>query len=562
MRPEVQHTTDFDRIAALPRRRLTQADADAWAAALTPELRAPASRAELRPWQALSMAECVENDGGWLALPVGVGKTLISYLLPRLMNAKRPLLIVPGRPLIDKTRADFASYVGQWRAPSPPPRVITMQSMAPEGGRDLLDRMRPDLIILDEADEFANRESSAARRIDRYIVDAQDEVKIIAMTGTPSRKTIMGYWHLVQWCLRDRAPMPLKESEALMWAHAIDEKVAKREYFGRRPLPGPLGRDLAAAREWYRNRLQETPGVVIVDGDSCSQPLTVRVRLARECQIIDQHFERFGVKQENPDGIPVSDPLSRWRIDGQLGCGLYMKYDPPPPQPWRDARRAVAEFVRDTIRDSTHTSRPLDTEGQVIRRHADAPEVAGWLEIRDTFIPNTVVVWLSASTIESAVEWLAETPEPGIVWCGGVEFAHALATVTRLPYYGREGRDANGRGLHAAIASRSLIASWHANKRGFNLQAWRRQLIVHPPQSAKYLEQIFGRSHRSGQDRPVVVDVLATSGGTLDGFEAAVSEAGFARRTVGLTQKILRAKIERATPRVNKSNRFRWAVRS
>jgi hypothetical protein len=86
-------------------------------------------------------------------------------------------------------------------------------------------------------------------------------------------------------------------------------------------------------------------------------------------------------------------------------------------------------------------------------------------------------------------------------------------------------------------------------------------LIVHPPQSAKWYEQIFGRSHRSGQDRGVVVDVLGTSGGILDGFETAIGEAGFAKQTIVLTQKLLRAKIIRATPRVTESNRYRWARR-
>jgi hypothetical protein len=80
-----------------------------------------------------------------------------------------------------------------------------------------------------------------------------------------------------------------------------------------------------------------------------------------------------------------------------------------------------------------------------------------------------------------------------------------------------------------------------------------------PPQSAKYLEQVFGRSHRQGQTAPVVVDVLATSGGTFDAFDAAVAEAGFGRETIGTTQKILRADIQRDVPTLTKSNRFRWA---
>jgi hypothetical protein len=545
---------DFERIANLPRRHLSQDDAAAWAAALTPILASPGSSATLRPWQAYALAEAAENHGAWLALPVGAGKTLISYVLPRLMNARRPLLVLPAS-LREKTSADFASYVGVWRAPNPVPRRVSFTELAPESGAHLLRELRPDLIMIDEADDLSNSSSSAARRIDRYVLE-HDDCAVVAMTGTPSRKSIMGYWHLLGWALRERAPVPMNEGEALMWAAAIDEKGPRG---GRRPGPGPLGASLTSARAWYRERLAQTPGVVIVDGDSCTTPLTVRVRLAPEDPAIDAHYKRFLLEQENPDGIPVSDPLSRWRIDGQLGNGLYLRYRVPPPQEWRDARREVARFVRDRIAYSTSSSRPLDTEAQVLRRYADDPIVRSWRRIKPTFVPLTEPVWLSASTVRDVIAWLREDEAPGIVWCGCVELANAIQAATRLSYYARQGKDQRGVGLHVAPPDRSLIASWNANKKGFNLQAWRRQLIVHPPQSAKWLEQIFGRSHRSGQDRPVTVDVLVTSGGVLDGFYTAIAEAGFARETIGLTQKILRATIVHARPVVTDSNKFRWA---
>jgi hypothetical protein len=559
MRPEVKHTTDFDRIVNLPRRVLRQVDADAWAAALTPEL-ALTARAQLRPWQALSIAEVVENRGGWLALPVGLGKTLVSYAVPRLLGAKRPVIIVPAS-LRDKTRHDFASYVGVWRAPNPPPLVLSLQELAPEGGRDRLDAIDPDCLIIDESHKLANRDSSAARRIDRLVVRKQDDLAVVAMTGTPSRNSIMGYWHVLAWCLRERSPLPLTEGEALMWDGAISEKPeGSRGKGGPRPHPGPLGPNIRAAREWYRKRLAETPGVVIVDGDSCTQPLEIRVRPAKECRDIDEIYKRFGTAPETFD-VPVSDPLSRWRIDGQLGCGYYQYYDPPPPEVWRVTRRAVAAFVQSAIEQSTYTGKPLDSEGQVLRRFRDHELVQEWRRIKPTYDArkHLKVRWVSSATLESAVEWLAESDEPGIVWCGNVPFAGALSHVARLSYYGAEGKDQNGRGLHIAPPNRSLVASWNANMIGFNLQAWRRHLIVHPPQSALYLEQIFGRSHRSGQERPVCVDVLATSGGTLDAFDSATGEAGFAKSTVSLTQKILRAKIKIQEPRITARNRYRWA---
>lgn len=554
MQPAVAHSREFERVRDLPRRALDLETAREWAAFLTPRF-ALRPDAKLRPWQAQSIADAVQCGGAWLALPVGQGKTLITWLLPTAMQAERTLLIVPGS-LAAKTYADFASYVDTWRAPTRPIRIETREKLATVGGAEMLDAYQPDLIVIDEADDLSNARSAAARRIDRYV--RKHDVRVVAMTGTPARKSIMGYWHIVAWCLGDGAPLPLVESEARMWALALDE------HSGRRPSLGPLGSTVREARAWYRRRLTETAGVVVVDEDSCTAPLTVRVRLAREDAVLDAAFARFLVELETPGGIPISDPLSRWLLDSQLGLGLYTRWNPPPPDRWRNARRNVARFVREQIDASTRSDRPLDTEAQVLRRFASHPIVREWLTVKPTFDGATETVWISRSALDSCLDWLRELRAdgmPGIVWCGSVDFGRALAREAGLQYYGQRGQSESGGALHTAPMGESLVASWGANKKGFNLQAWPRQLITMPPQSAKWLEQIFGRSHRSGQDEHVIVDVLATSGGTLDAFEAAIAEASNVRATVSLTQKLLRADIVRARPRITAENEFRWATR-
>jgi hypothetical protein len=555
-RPALVHTVEYDRIAALPRRALSQADAAVWARVLTDHLREPGATCELRPWQGLALAEAAEHRGAWLALPVGLGKTLISYLLPTLLGARAPVLVIPAA-LRDKTWSDFAAYRGQWRAPRNPCRVISREELALERSEHLLDEIAPDLMTIDEADEHSNSSSAAVRRIDRYRCSHLDAA-YVCMTGTPSRTSTMGYWHQLCWCLLDGAPVPLTESEAQAWAAVLDHRVRDP---GNRPHPGPLGANRGAAVAWFARRLRETPGVVIVDGDSCDAPLTVRTRAAREDSALDEAFAKFALEFENPGGVCVSDPLSRWLLDGQLGCGLYTRWNPEPPKEWREARRDIAKFVRDKIAHSTRSRRPLDTELQVLRRYPAHPIVVRWLDVRSTFDPVTETIWISSATLDSAIEWIHESDAPGIVWCGSIDFGERLARETGLPYYGRRGISTSGVPLHRA-PKQSMIVSWNANKKGHNLQAWTRQLIIMPPQSAKWLEQIFGRSHRSGQDQPVTADVLVTSGGTIDSFEAAIGEAQFARDSVGMTQKILRADIQRATIRKTPSNKYRWATRN
>jgi len=553
MNLSVDHTAEFERVRDLPRRKLSHADAVEWSTFLT-DIFALSPGVQLRPWQAMSIAEAVAQGGAWLALPVGTGKTLISALLPLAMQSQRAMLIVPGS-LVQKTYADFASYAGVWRMSPNPMRVVTREKLQTEGGSSLLTQYAPDLIIIDESDMLAGTRS-AARRIDRYVRSPKNNVRVVAMTGTPARKTIMGYWHVLAWCLGDGTPMPLVEHEARMWASAIDE------HRQRRASPGALGATLRAAREWYRQRLTQTPGVVIVDEDSCDAPLTIRIRLAREDGVLDDAFAKFLIEQETPGGIPVSTPLSRWLLDGQLGLGLYSRWNPPPPEEWREARRASARFVRERCATTTHAARPLDTEAQVLRRYPENAIVKHWLAIKPTFAGKTETVWISRSALDSCHDWLREMRDAGgigIVWCGSVEFGRALAKEAGLSYYGQRGLTASGMQLHTAPTDASLVSSWCSNLKGFNLQAWPRQLIAMPPQSAKWLEQIFGRSHRAGQDEHVIVDVLATSGGTVDAFDTAIGEAGGVRDRESMTQKVLRADIVRCEPHITPANEFRWA---
>lgn len=560
--PEVRDSADFRRVEALPRRELDMALAAEYARELTALFRVPGStHPDLKAVQGIALVETYENRGGFLSLSVGAGKTLVTFLLATVLGCRRPLLVVPGAGLRDKTQHEFGKLRRDWRE-GPPIKVVAWQELTSDAASAFFGAMRPDLIMLDEGDEGSNPDASWTRRIDRHVLAYPDTIVVI-LTGTPGRKSIMDYWHLLGWALRERAPVPMNRTEANSWALALDESRGRNP---QRFKPGVLGADLESARAWYQRRLAETPGVVIVDGDSCDAPLTLRVRIAREDPRLDHEFRLFlhgdiangRAALETPDGIPVSDPLSRWRMDGQLSCGLFLRWNPRPPEEWRLARKAVAKFVRDRIAQSASWQKPLDTELQVLRKYREHPVVAAWMAVRDTFKPNTEAVWVSDSVIHSAIDWLRESDAPGIIWTGCVEFAHALAHASRLSYYGAQGRDQYGRQLHVADPGRSLIASWYACKRGYNLQPWTRQLFVMPPPSAKWLEQCLGRSHRRGQEKPVTVDWLATSGATLDLLDTVIREAAFAQETIGMTQKILRADIERVEPRLTQQNKYRW----
>jgi hypothetical protein len=563
--PIVRNSPDLQRIISLPRRTLRKSVAAKHAAAFTAEL-ALVEGAELRPWQGQVLYEACKVGGGLDVLPVGQGKTLPCELLPVVLKSKRAVLILPAG-LRNKTYADRRAFAGVWRTASPPPRLVSREELALESNAYLLETINPDLIIIDEAHRLANWQAAATRRLDRFITAKRKahgfaSVRVVAMTGTITRKTILGYWHLLRWCLGDMAPVPSTRAEAEVWAAAIDEAAPRQ---GFRPKPGPLGATLEEARAWYLDRLEHTPGVMLVDEDSAEGiPLTVKITLAPDCPDIDEAFDVLRTRWESPSGEPVTDALSMTRIDGQIGCGYFSYWSPPPPPEWVAARQDLAKLIRKRIAETRNSREPLDTEAQVIRAHRGHPAVVEWKRVAKQFNPrrSSRVKWFSTATIDHCVAWIKRNEKAGrvcVVWTLGVELGKRIAEAAGVPYYGRKGVDVkSGRDLHAADVRKSMVCSWQANMQGFNLQAWTRQGIVQPPPSAAYLEQIFGRAHRANQTNPVRITIFATSGYTIDAFHAAIREATFAKSTAKSTQKILRAQIV-GPPELPES--LRWAVK-
>jgi hypothetical protein len=558
VKPAIERTPDLLRVLGLPRRRLDLREATYLAAELTGMLALHPSEA-LRPWQGQILHEAMICGGVYAGAPVGLGKTLLGWLAPVVLDAQRPMLIIPGG-LRPDTHAFYQAYLGRWRRCAAGIRVVSVDELSLVHNVDLLERERPDLVIIDEADTMRNPRSAAVKRMARYV--GEYEPMVCAWTGTPGRLSIMDTHHLLVWCLKDRAPVPLRAGEAAFWGLAIDEasgyRAASRPHAGALALLGG-GTELTGVRAAFRARLTESPGVVIVDGDSCDQPLTVRQIVAPSDPILETHFKTFRKKHVTPDGWPTSDALSEYRHAGELGSGMYLRWNPRPPQWWLGPRSGFCGFVRQVIDDDIG----LDTELAVARAFPKDPAVTEWDAVKKKFTPNSEAVWLSDTVLKAVVAWLAESPEPSIVWTWNVAFGEALAAMTKLRYYGAGGLDRYGEHVskiaRAAGRPPSIIVSGQANQRGRNFQAWCRNGLVNPPRSSRYLEQCFGRTHRAGQTRPVMVDVFMTSGDTFDGFEASIRESSFGRDTFGITQKLLRANVVRATRPTD--SHYRWRVK-
>lgn len=463
--------------------------------------------AQLRLVQAAALLELAENEGVFVNGRVGVGKTLAAALAPAMWveGSHRALVLVPGS-MREATNEHFALLRTQWKLPADTLlRTYNYISNLPRKGESLEDLFGagrgPTMIICDEADKVRNiRTAACGRQIADYMV-AHPECIFMVVTGTCDVEGLLDYGHLLDWCLRDRSPLPRTAHELQDWSDVVDKGDMRKAQWICQDLGIDQTSTLKQIRAAYRDRLTSTPGVIIEDSPFEDVPLTV----AEHCidPGCDRDFQRLRELGQRPDGADLAsgdeDELtSIWPVARRMGRGLCYVWDPKPPREWMKARSAYFSWVRNSDFLTERVARYWATE-------YDVPVWLAWQVIRDSYTPQTRVLWLSDAVIEQCEDWGRQAP--GIIWADDPPFGEELARRTGWTYYGAGNRPR----IEDAPGDRPCIASRRAHGTGKNLQfQWSRMLFVAPPNTSAAFEQNVGRLHREGQIHPVHVDILLT----------------------------------------------------
>jgi hypothetical protein len=531
----VQHCSDFARVLALPRRDW-QADAEReeLVTTLSDFFRRPGAPRTLLPIQAAALEEASKYNGLICAAAVGFGKMTLVHLLPVAMELVRPVVIVPASVLEQSETDDYRELNRYWmRGNTPKPTFLSYQQLGVESGEHILDRIKPDGIICDEAQYLRNRTASVTRRVGRYLAK-NPSTKFVALTGSLMRKSLQDFAHLIIWALREKAPVPLKINTLENWARALD--LNRRD-----PLdPGALNTlpGDGTAQDKFRLRLTETPGVIATTGQSCDVPLSTRVILAPEDVRVDSLFQ--SLENIEDDTFDAPDDLEKAILKQAFGFGFYYKWKSPAPKAWLRARRAYNAMCREVIETSQKTDKPIDCERAFARAYAHDPVVMEWRAIRKSFEPETEAVWKTDSVLQAIEEWIGDNA-PAIVVVSYTAVGYELARRTKLRYYRAKGMTEDGYKIKNADPKQSAILSLESNRVGRNLQGWCRMLIAQSPSSSERLEQMIGREHRQGQESPVEITFMAGCQAHLRSLEKAVEESEHVLRMQGQLTKILLA---------------------
>lgn len=470
----------------------------------------------------------------------GHGKTLICQLAVNVLRPKSPLILVPA-----SLRKQSIKAFRSWHRWYPTDLrllngacVLTHEKLSSPGRRDELERRRPDLIIIDEAQFFANEKSARWKRMARYLA-ANPHTQVIALSGTLLTKSLKDIRHLATACLKDHTPLPVDDSLQL-WRSVIDpnaepswDEINALSRLAHWADEEPTQEGIRRA---FRKRLETTPGVVVYRSEHSD--VSLQLRLADHYTQDDTHqahINRLVKSWELPDGTMLVDALEFDRHSRTLPIGFFGRFVPPVDEGWLAARSAWGSTVRRWVTyggfDSPREVCDAAERGDLPAAHQR--QWQAWLDVRH-LAPGSEAVWVDNGVehlLSTVLTWLRGR-KSGIVWYKSLAVGRVLRAI--LPVYG------SGDGVPAE----PLVAlSAHVYGTGFEGQQWHDQLVLELPAYSK-IEQLLARTHRTGQTEDVTADFAMWSELDRDRWANAIARANWLHETTGERQRILYADIQ------------------
>lgn len=553
----VSKTSELMRVVGLPRRKF---DASSYPDASILYAKSACGRKgcqycttgspTLRCIQSAMIIEAAQNSGGFFNVGVGQGKTLASFLIHDAIEAQRTVLLVPAQLRTKTLEIDLPELELHFRLP-PIYRaddfngqngvfVIGYEELSETSASDLLDKIKPDCIVADEAHKLRNAGAARTKRFLRFA--RKNPCKFVAMTGSAMSKSILDFAHLIELALGKNSPLPIDYPSKVQWSDCIDKENTA---IGALAL---MCEDAESAREGFQRRFRETPGVICTVESAINIPIELRQLKITPPPKVQSALQALD-KDWAWDGEEYSLTLEVLRIERELAQGFF--YRPIWPngikdQEWLAKRNAWQKAIRTRLK---HTNRTGQDSPALLEALAEEglwtpPEWVDWLGVRDRPEPSKETVEVDRWLIDLALKW---NTSPGIIWVDSPVVGEWLQQAG-IPFYG-EGQDDEVNELANywltqkqagnAQGQPTIALSMRSHGTGKNLQAWSKNLVLYPPASSEAWEQMIGRTHRPGQmDASVSFDVVLATESAKSAMESALEYSKANEEKLGNPHKL------------------------
>ena len=561
----------------------------------------------LRPLQVAAMQAWEARKGGFLPLGVGSGKTLVGLMICQdaLLTgmAKKCLLVLPPSLVISLMKGhipmyrkwiglpfNFHHFAGKSRAArlqlaasnAPGVYVLPYSLLSTADTVEVLETLDADVVIADEAHRIKNLGSAGTRRLMNWVRSRVNPPKLVGMSGTIMRKSIMDFHHIITAALHNNAPVPLSRSAAFAWSMVLDAGASPPAGLTESTLKpliewaGTEGED--AARLAFRKRLVTTLGVVasgderpgaslLIHEADCGKPSEKLIALIKKVE--DQG--------ETPDGEPIDHAINGHKWVRELSAGFYNSLVWPTAEQLVKSRGLTQEDAEDQIERAREHHEAVKDYNREAREYfknpkpwADTPALLGAAISRGMIEGDLALLWHRHKSMEfagmperirkpmrvcdhkvlGALKWAQNLPkgEGGIIWVFHQEMGRWIFEVLKdfglnpihAPAGAVDAIEEVGDPARGGKGDRIVVASMGSHGTGRNLQAFSRQLFVEWPRGAPEAEQTLGRIHRSGQlaDEVTAGVLLSTDFDHLN-RAACLSDAVAAQLLTSLEQRII-----------------------
>jgi len=469
--------------------------------------------------------------------------------------------------------------------------VLPYSCLSTKDSVEILEAIRPGLIIADEAHRISQRRAARTRRVDAYVKKYEPE--FVPLSGTITGKTVMEYHHLITWALRKNSPLPSSPQMASEWGQFID---AKAEYTGsnagpitaimdwaRRNFPTKeIQNEVSGFRTAYRLRLTSAPGVVATSDTevACSLYLANRPVLfdtsCEEHRRLNKLMDQVVDDYLTPSGDQIEHAIHTFKWLYELSAGFYNELVWPTGEVYAKRKGIALEVAVDYLERAqqhhelqqifakelrkwltTHHRAGIDTP-LLVRNDMDkhgAKNVGhslydAWRDMKELeFVGmperDSNAVRIYDYKVRAAAEWAKALPkgEGGIVWAHNqeiVQWAHELMPPGAL--LANAGEASNRLITDPANVGRVFVASIPAHGEGKELQHFQHQYFIQWPRAARAAEQVLARLHRLGQTADELV--ACTNNTTMFdqlNFAACLNDALYIQQTTGNRQRIIYA---------------------